>query len=325
MRLASQKPSAAILAFTVVVASQDVPGSPTVSCSGDVSVKDATDIADAVTMLQVNHRRVDTRPSQPACVARAQNLKPVAWMHVPKCGGDFLNTLIHNPTLCPFTPADTFLPDDDAEKDPYSGPLLHFLPQFPFDAYCPGAWSKTYGVRDHQQAPIASVYADNVGHFVTTLRQPEQRIISTWNHMIRLLDGRTPPVSPKQFAMDNQGLVVKMITTERPFGNQPPTKEQDALAVQRLREGFAFVGLTEEWSLSTCLFHAMFGGTCVREEFHDSHLGTNRTNHDPYDTTMLEGFIDVHDALVYEEGVNMFESNIQHYEVSRSNCPSSCM
>merc|ERR1712107_340610 len=40
-----------------------------------------------------------------------------------------------------------------------------------------------------------------------------------------------------------------------------------ALAKDRLITGFAFVGLTHEWDLSVCLFHAKFGGACNKREF----------------------------------------------------------
>lgn len=285
-------------------------------------------------MLQVDSAVSKKAPlSQPAAVARAENLKRVAWLHIRKTGGNVLNTLIHNPTLCPHTPADLFVPEDD-KSDPNTGPLMRFLPDFDVEANCPDAWSTTYGLKiEIQHAPIASVYADNVGHWVTMLRQPEQRLISAWNQIVYSMD--IPTFSTlKEFVMAHQGQVVNLLTFEYDpadyhgqfqVGPSPPTKEQDALAVKRLREGFAFVGLTEEWELSICLFHAMFGGACVREEFKDTHMGTNRTTHEPYDTTMLEGFVDVHDALVYEEGVRIFESNIQQYRVSRSKCPSACM
>ena len=38
-------------------------------------------------------------------------------------------------------------------------------------------------------------------------------------------------------------------------------------AAKRVREGFAFVGITEEWDLSACLFHEMFGGDCHAWDF----------------------------------------------------------
>ena len=37
---------------------------------------------------------------------------------------------------------------------------------------------------------------------------------------------------------------------------------------------FAFVGLTEEWDLSVCLFHRMFGGECHVREFLDVRPGS---------------------------------------------------
>ena len=42
------------------------------------------------------------------------------------------------------------------------------------------------------------------------------------------------------------------------------------LALHRLRRGFAFVGLTEEWALSICLFHAALGGACHAVEFENA-------------------------------------------------------
>ena len=38
-------------------------------------------------------------------------------------------------------------------------------------------------------------------------------------------------------------------------------------AAKRVHEGFAFVGIAEEWDLSVCLFHEMFGGDCHAWDF----------------------------------------------------------
>ena len=42
-----------------------------------------------------------------------------------------------------------------------------------------------------------------------------------------------------------------------------------SLARTRVRQ-MAFVGMTEAWDLSVCLFHAMFGGECLAVEFNNS-------------------------------------------------------
>ena len=55
----------------------------------------------------------------------------------------------------------------------------------------------------------------------------------------------------------------------RPRCMSPPAPDMK-LAHRRLREGFAFVGLTEQWPLSICLFAAMFRIACVPSLFDDS-------------------------------------------------------
>ena len=63
--------------------------------------------------------------------------------------------------------------------------------------------------------------------------------------------------SLENFARDARGYQTHFIA---------PTLE---LAKQRMDEGFAFVGITDEWDLSICLFHATFGGKCLPSELHD--------------------------------------------------------
>ena len=50
------------------------------------------------------------------------------------------------------------------------------------------------------------------------------------------------------------------------------------LAIARMREGFAFVGLTSRWGLSICLLHALFPhAPCLRVEFDNTRPTTGYT------------------------------------------------
>lgn len=93
-------------------------------------------------------------------------------------------------------------------------------------------------------------------------------------------------------------------------------------AVQRLREGFAFVGLTDKWRLSICLFHAMYGARCNDSEFQD--VNRQRQN-STWDAAALQGFHDPFDGLLYKEAQRIFHENLELYGVTEENCPSSCL
>eukprot|EP00438_Fugacium_kawagutii_P032691 Skav221352 [mRNA] locus=scaffold1845:222188:222670:+ [translate_table: standard] len=92
------------------------------------------------------------------------------------------------------------------------------------------------------------------------------------------------------------------------------------LALKRLQEGFAFVGLTEEWELSVCLFHAKFGGPCQAIEFVNTRPTQRPNNSKSYDTSILNGWVDEIDAPVYAEAKRLFHDDLARYGVSHETC-----
>lgn len=274
------------------------------------------------------HYRHRESRGNPYPAARAQTPRPISWLHVPKAGSSFLNTLYHTPVLCPGIPEDAWLRDASA---PGGGPVPELLERYPPDVYCPGSWSTTYTSYDsYLHQPIGSRYAANAGHFVALLRQPEQRLIAQYNFQLAnpqwMLNYELG--SLRDFAEVFQGCAVKMLARTNPYQahclwyeSAPPTVDEDDRALLRLQSGFAFVGLTEEWELSVCLFHTMFGGDCKIDELNDMRIGPNRTGKQvPYEIAPLEGFTDVHDGKLYFEAVRIFESTLQHYGVTRPAC-----
>eukprot|EP00435_Cladocopium_sp_Y103_P069715 s27_g33.t2 len=99
------------------------------------------------------------------------------------------------------------------------------------------------------------------------------------------------------------------------------TQADISMALERLREGFAFVGLQEEWSLSICLFHAKFGGPCRKLEFLDTRPDNRITSvTSTYDTAILNGWVDEIDRPVYAEAVKMFKADLAKFGVSHESC-----
>jgi len=88
----------------------------------------------------------------------------------------------------------------------------------------------------------------------------------------------------------------------------------------RLR-AYAFVGITEEWSLSICLLHAMFGGECNPIEFSNVNMARSSAS-DMYDTSVLQGFTDEYDGALYREALSIFTANLRLYGVSKQSCKS---
>merc|ERR1712137_359675 len=68
---------------------------------------------------------------------------------------------------------------------------------------------------------------------------------------------------------------------------EPEDKLEDALEVLGK---FSFVGLTEEWALSMCLFNKMLNTKCRAEQGWNNLNSTNKTS-DEHDTSILNGWV----------------------------------
>lgn len=94
-------------------------------------------------------------------------------------------------------------------------------------------------------------------------------------------------------------------------------------ALKRL-ESFAYVGLTSEWRLSICLFHAMFGGRCVGGELENAKPGRHsaRTKAQILGKVKQEG--DPYDQALYAAVQRRFRSDMTRYNVTAAWCNRVC-
>jgi len=93
-----------------------------------------------------------------------------------------------------------------------------------------------------------------------------------------------------------------------------------ALAVERLN-GFAFVGLEEEWSLSVCLFHVMLGGECFAVE--DEVTRSGEHSKDGVDLAELDK-ADPFDSILYAAVKRRFYQDLALHNVTNERCKTVC-
>ena len=270
-------------------------------------------------------------------------LLPIAWVHVPKAGSTFINTLIHSvcsPPLTPFAPVGST-----------TGPVEHeFWERAMSLAQCNftssphhAGYGSPPGHRGYGTFASLPMHA---GHGVLLMRQPEQRIISGFHHNFHSFEEKkTTRPSLLAYARAVEGCVVRMLTRgslpehsdagEAACGRAPPPSSVEVeRAKELLSTGFQFVGLTEEWDITVCLWHVRFGpASCSKTEFLNMRPGTgrkidasNRTlglwsaSRLAYDTAPLASFKDRFDGPIYEEVQRLFWKDVGRAGVTRAAC-----
>ena len=90
----------------------------------------------------------------------------------------------------------------------------------------------------------------------------------------------------------------------------PMDRVDDAIANL---EKLAFVGITEEWDESICLFHLMFGGRLHAGEFKNVHPGYGKEDLEEYPGDDFAGFVDEADEAIYLAAKARFEKLRHRY------------
>jgi hypothetical protein len=260
-----------------------------------------------------------------------QGLTPIEWVHVPKTGSSFINTLIHIPGVCPGLSEDLFV--SEKRYHVKSHVLETFMRRDHVAENCnPDALDIRQGRMLHSSIESVPGYEAGKGRFMIMMRQPEQRTISDLTDT----DGKQPSYSNLVLAetvLAFQGLVTKMLGRHLPenispwngtgaeglrpaFDTVPPTFDELAKAEARLRNDFSFIGITEQWSMSMCLFNKMFSQKCRALQFGSAHGG--ELTH--YDTEILNGWHDPFDTVLYEIALEKFNTNLKKYNVTKTSC-----
>jgi len=245
--------------------------------------------------------------------------KPYRWMHVPKTGSSLVNALIHMPGVCPGIDSDYIV---DRQ---HLGPFFSF--NFSFE--CPRLCDASRFVCDffsNRHTGIGASYdaLKSTTRLVTMLRDPLQRTLSAYYDR----DFQHASTDLGELAQRYRGGMTCQIMRDGYMDGSEMEQvcrnltEADALlAAAKLREGFAFVGLTEAWNLSMCLLHRMLGGDCLASDFEDtrpSMEGENRSHR--YDVSELKGFTDPVDGLLYKEARKIFFQALSEHNVSHESC-----
>jgi len=227
----------------------------------------------------------------------------IVWLHIPKCGTSFLTTLYYY--ACPGIPPSACV---GTETDP-EHQELDLTVKYPMDE----SWDRictirfeTFNIYVRGHHPI---YNDTkLENVFAMFRDPFDRLVSGFNYN-RHMDGKPKAerqligkaVKGKsrelQFQMyvkfgDLLGCQTKMVVGHR-CASEYILTNADLQKAKRRIEKMRFIGITDEWNRSICLFHKQFGGNIYDVEFQNKREG-NYTKYefsridDPYDDELYE-------------------------------------
>jgi hypothetical protein len=269
-----------------------------------------------------------------------KSLFPIFWLHVPKTGSSFATTLAH--FGCPSLPAGVVTEKPDDLFSTY--PQLWMGCQRSFKHFEIG----------HDPLPKSV----DRRHVVSVFREPKARLASGYFHNLHdcpslrnsVCIPRYHPQMPKGFPDWNGlpgdcdrffqtplqqqkptileysrcvgGCATHMLTGT-PCGFKPGTITTAAEADSKAKalkaiEQLGFVGLTEQWPLSVCLFHMRFGGNCLRASFTNVRPGNHTHEYDN-----IYGVIDFDmgtDQAIYDAATKRFWREIHENDVSLARC-----
>lgn len=239
----------------------------------------------------------------------------VAWVHIPKCGTSFGTTLAHyaNSSL----PEDAQLMPNTEDVELEGGPEKAFIRTWPVKEWFSDLlWEKEGNWGDHTALDGNTLQRFH-WHLFGLFRSPAARMQSSWEHFAQPIG-----IDPLEYGKSILGVATKMLagqayglecTWPHRFRCNQVVPDTDT-AIARLK-AFKFVGLTDEYDLSICLFHAMLGSECLPVEFANIRPSKNRS-----EVNMFEHVEDPYDEVLYHRAHSIFWGHMMKHGVHRSSC-----
>ena len=178
-----------------------------------------------------------------------------------------------------------------------------------------------------------SQYTAHRGNLVAMFRRPDERVVSSFWSRIGTERGFPDTADLDAYRQRAAGCITKTLTRDGAYpcmeSDVPPSDEEVTMATERLRDGFAFVGLTEDWNLSMCLWHALIGGTPYVEEFQTYRpvvVGKRPGERSAEEEKELQeqqqsqGHYDQADEAVYRAAEEVFWSNVDKVGMTAERC-----
>jgi hypothetical protein len=262
-------------------------------------------------------------------VQRRLAIEPMFYIHVPKCGSSFATALAH--LAC-----GDKIDINETVREPG-------VPSVGTETWNSKCGEGSFARFDSGHLPMPEKMTDNeLSKVVMMVRAPKSRISSGYIHNFHdcgplqtkynllenappafALDGNIEPDTLEEYAICVQSCTVNMLTGRhcayaRKDAIEVPSEEERAsdvkTAISRLRK-FGFVGLTDQWDLSICLWHAKFGGECIAAEFENLHEARVQ-----YDEGSFPDSLHMGDQDLYDEAAELFAKEMEKYGVSPESC-----
>ena len=259
---------------------------------------------------------VDTSTRCPCMVRKAVKSRPVLWVHVPKTGSSFANTVFR--MACKKLPDWASIRTNNNVSTGSAGRLV------PYFSRCFHKEVKTCSLegganRNTAHHPLQKTKFDSKRvAYVTMLREPASRLVSGFHHNFHDCGNCTKKTTLIEYATATAGMYTDYFAGT----------DSVETAIARIQQ-FAFVGLMEYWDLSICLYHHLFGGRMpIESEFANLRPGKYRRKKQTRDAAAKEivrlrqslpahlGSRLIGDNRIYAAGAAKFWSDIHHYRLS---------
>jgi len=272
--------------------------------------------------VEVHHRRPRNKAPEERLRAMGDHsdleVQKMAWLHVPKTGTSFVNTLLT--WACDLSDNTTL--DASYENATTNTYVRGFLEHH--RDVCPPSFNICGGHHAIGDGECNN-WEDHKGHFVGMFRHPTERVISGY---YARQNGSAAQYNLPEYAKATEGCTTKMLTgmecAEYTHGAVPEgliamNQSMVTDAISRIDDGFSFVGLQEEWGISVCLFHRMFGGSCHSREFVNTRPATDGQSR-MLAKNQLKDWVDPYDGEVYQHVETRFWETVEKFNLSREIC-----